>query len=99
MTRTMFGRRTILGGMAGMAALSGRRSWGAAAPSLPSSPVSINVIAVAGQLQLTQGAMDAFAKSHGNLISQVTYSQAPAPELPGKIKAQQAAGRVDIDLV
>ena len=27
------------------------------------------------------------------------FRQAPAPELPGKIKAQQDAGRVDIDLV
>ena len=29
----------------------------------------------------------------------MTFTKAPAPELPGKIKAMQAAGRVDIDLV
>ena len=29
----------------------------------------------------------------------MTYSKATAPELAGKIKAQQDAGRVDIDLV
>ncbi len=32
-------------------------------------------------------------------MSRITYTQAPAPELPGKIKAQQDANRVDIDLV
>ncbi len=29
----------------------------------------------------------------------VNFTKAPAPELPGKIKAQQDADRVDIDLV
>jgi putative spermidine/putrescine transport system substrate-binding protein len=33
------------------------------------------------------------------VISKVTYSKAPAPDLVGKIKAQQGAGRVDIGLV
>ena len=69
------------------------------APALPSAPVALNVIDVAGQLQLTQGAMEAFAKANPKLVSKIAFSQAPAPELPGKLKAQQAAGRVDIDLV
>jgi putative spermidine/putrescine transport system substrate-binding protein len=68
-------------------------------PPLPAAPVELNVIDVAGQLQLTQGAIDAFVKANPKLISKVSYSAAPAPELPGKIKAQQAAGTVDIDLV
>ena len=32
-------------------------------------------------------------------MSSITFGKAPAPELPGKLKAQQDAGRVDIDLV
>jgi putative spermidine/putrescine transport system substrate-binding protein len=32
-------------------------------------------------------------------VSHITYSLAPSPELPSKLKAQQASGRVDIDLV
>jgi putative spermidine/putrescine transport system substrate-binding protein len=84
--------------MAGVAAL-GARAQAATVPPLPSSPVALNVIDVAGQLQLTQGAMDAFAKANPKLVSKISFSQAPAPELPGKLKAQQAAGRVDIDLV
>jgi putative spermidine/putrescine transport system substrate-binding protein len=85
--------------MAGLTALGVVRAHAASAPPLPSSPVSLNVVDVAGQLQLTQGAMDAFAKANPKLVSKITYSQAPAPELPGKIKAQQAANSVDIDLV
>ena len=99
MTTTKVDRRTLLGGMAGLTALGTIRAHAASAPPLPSSPVSLNVVDVAGQLQLTQGAMDAFAKTNPKLVSKITYSQAPAPELPGKIKAQQAANSVDIDLV
>jgi putative spermidine/putrescine transport system substrate-binding protein len=32
-------------------------------------------------------------------VSKFNFTKAPAPELPGKIKAQQDANRVDIDLV
>jgi len=76
-----------------------RGAHGAATPPLPVSPVALNVIDVAGQLQLTQRAMEEYAKANPKLVSKIAFSQAPAPELPGKIKAQQAAGRVDIDLV
>jgi putative spermidine/putrescine transport system substrate-binding protein len=94
-------RRALLGGIAGAAALraGAPRAGAAAPPPLPTSPIQLNVVDVAGQLQLTQGAIDAFVKANPKLISKVAYSQAPAPELPGKLKAQQAAGRVDIDLV
>ena len=99
MNRIVTSRRTILGGAASLAALGVGRAHAAAAPPLPTSPVSLNVIDVAGQLQLTQAAMQAYAKAHPHLVSNIAFSQAPAPELPGKIKAQQDAGSVDIDLV
>lgn len=71
----------------------------AQAPKLPTSPVALNVIDVAGNLALTQPIFDNFAKAHPELVSRFTFNKAPAPELPGKIKAQQRASRVDIDLV
>jgi putative spermidine/putrescine transport system substrate-binding protein len=93
-------RRAVIAGAAGLAAFGATRgARAAAAPPMPSSPVALNVIDVAGQLQLTQGAMEAYAKANPKLVSKISFSQAPAPELPGKIKAQQDAGRVDIDLV
>jgi putative spermidine/putrescine transport system substrate-binding protein len=89
-------RRMVLGGLAASAGITGSR---AAAPALPRQAVTLNVVDVAGQLQLTQQAMDTFAGANRQLVSHIAYSQAPAPELPGKLKAQQDAGRVDIDLV
>src|ERR1019366_9991268 len=99
MHSTMTTRRTLIGGAAGLAALGARGAFAATAPAMPASPVSLNVIDVAGQLQLTQGAMEAYAKANPKLVSKISFSAAPAPELPGKLKAQQDAGWVDIDLV
>jgi putative spermidine/putrescine transport system substrate-binding protein len=71
----------------------------AQAPALPKSAQTINIIDVAGNLALTQKAMEKYRAEHGQLVSRFTFTKAPAPELAGKIKAQQGAGRVDIDLV
>jgi len=68
-------------------------------PDKPGKPVTLNILDVAGNLQLTQGMIDDFVKQHPDVISKVTYSKAPSPDLVGKIKAQQGAGRVDIGLV
>jgi putative spermidine/putrescine transport system substrate-binding protein len=62
-------------------------------------PVTLNIVDVAGNLALTQDAIDLYVKKHPEAISKVTYTKAPAPELPGKLKAMQGAGRSDIDLV
>ena len=62
-------------------------------------PVTINIVDVAGDLQLTQKGFEAFKAKYPNLVANMTFTNAPAPQLPGKIKAMQAAGRSDIDLV
>ena len=68
-------------------------------PKLPTSPVSLNIVDVAGNLALTQSAIETYRDSHPKLVSKITFTQASAPELPGKLKAMQGAGRSDIDLV
>src|SRR3954464_4900209 len=68
-------------------------------PDKPSKAVTLNILDVAGDLQLTQGMIDEFVDRNKDQIAKVTYSKATAPELVGKVKAQQNAGRVDIDLV
>jgi len=62
-------------------------------------PVSLNIVDVAGNLALTKSGFEAFKSKYPDLVSNITYTNAPAPQLPGKIKAMQAAGRSDIDLV
>jgi putative spermidine/putrescine transport system substrate-binding protein len=91
-------RRTFVGGLAGatsLAAFSAR----AAAPALPKSPVVITIVDVAGNLALTQKAFEAYRAAKPQLVSRFVYSKAPAPELPPKLKAEQQAGHLDIDLV
>ncbi len=62
-------------------------------------PVTLNIVDVAGNLALTQDAIELFQKKHPELISKINFTKAPAPELPGKLKAMQGAGRSDIDMV
>jgi putative spermidine/putrescine transport system substrate-binding protein len=77
----------------------GALSAGAQAPALPKSPVTINISDPAGDLALTQAAIDEYQKKNPQLLSKVSIVRATAPELPGKLKAMQGAGRSDIDLV
>jgi putative spermidine/putrescine transport system substrate-binding protein len=65
----------------------------------PKEPLTISVIDVAGDLQVSQPAIENFRKAHPDLISRFVFTKATAPELAGKLKAQQDAGRVDIDFV
>src|SRR4029079_19037703 len=88
-------RRAVVGGLAASTAIN-FKAFGQNL-TLPSSPVSLNFVDVAGNLALTQKAIEAYRDKNQKLVSRVTFSKAPAPELPGKIKAQQDAGRVDID--
>src|SRR3954451_15047247 len=98
----MIGRRSVTTGLkAGVlfAALAlAIPAWGQA-PALSSPPQTINIIDVAGNLALTQKAIEKYRADHAKTVSRITFIKAPAPELAGKIKAQQNAGRVDIDLV
>jgi putative spermidine/putrescine transport system substrate-binding protein len=98
MTDLKITRRTFVGGAAGAAGLA---AVGARAQTLalPTSPVTLSIVDVAGNLALTQKAIENYRKAKPNLVSRITFTKAPAPELPGKIKAQQDANRVDIDMV
>lgn len=95
------GRRNVMIGMAGTLAAAPLMRAFAADPlaPLPKSPVTLNVIDIAGNLALTQQALEKYRKDKPNLVSRITFTKAPAPELAGKLKAQQQAGRTDIDLV
>jgi putative spermidine/putrescine transport system substrate-binding protein len=100
--------RTTIGiGVASLFLLAacGAPSAGPAAPTYssvpekPSAPVELNVLDVAGNLQLTQGMIDEFAAANPDVVSKVNYSKATAPDMPGKLKAEQNAGRSQTHLV
>lgn len=94
MSRRMFLQAT--GGIAGLA-VGGTPVFAALAK--PASPVTLNIVDVAGNLALTQKAIENYRKAKPDWVSRIIFSKAPAPELPGKLKAQQDANRVDIDMV
>jgi len=83
----------------GVAALLAGAPVAIAQVPAPASPLTINVVDVAGDLALTQGAIEAYQQKNPKLVAKVNFTKAPAPELPAKLKAMQAAGRSDIDLV
>jgi putative spermidine/putrescine transport system substrate-binding protein len=68
-------------------------------PDLPKSAIELNIIDVAGGQQLAQGMFDDYKAARPNLVSKITITTAPAPELPAKIKAQQQGGNVQFDIV
>jgi putative spermidine/putrescine transport system substrate-binding protein len=106
-------RRTLLSGLAAGAAAvpvlaacgapsSPASSAGAVPTALaqtPSKPVTLNILDVAGNLQLTKPAIEAFKASHPEIISAFTTSTGTAPDLAPKVQAQQQAGNVQIQLV
>jgi putative spermidine/putrescine transport system substrate-binding protein len=99
MTEFKITRRTFVGGAAGAASLAAFGARAQSALKLPSSPVTLSIVDVAGNLALTQRAIENYRKAKPNVVSRITFTKAPSPELPGKIKAQQDANRVDIDVV
>ena len=68
-------------------------------PDKPAKPVTLDILDVAGDLQLTQKAIDEFVEKNPDIVAKVSYEKATAPEMAGKVKAQQDAGRVRINLV
>lgn len=110
---TRVDRRTLLLGLtagaaapAALAACSAPSSATASASAppaklaaTPSAPVTLNILDVAGNLQLTKGMIEAFKSGHPEIVSSVTYSIGSAPQLASKIQAQQQAGNVQIHLV
>ncbi len=92
-------RRHFMGGVAGLTTFGALGGRVFAEAQKPASPLEITVVDVAGNLALTQAAFDAYAAAKPDFVSRFVYTKAPSPELPAKIQAQQAAGRVDLDLV
>ena len=91
-------RRDVLAGLSGAALAGATRSFGTG-EARAAGPVTLNIIDVAGNLQLTQEGIEKFRALNPGLVARITFSRAPSPELPAKLKAMQTAGRVDIDLV
>jgi ABC-type uncharacterized transport system YnjBCD substrate-binding protein len=74
-------------------------SSGASGVTKPSHPVTLNILDIAGNLQLTQGMIDNFVKANPDVVSHVNYTKATAPELAGKLEAEEQGGNAQTSLV
>jgi putative spermidine/putrescine transport system substrate-binding protein len=87
---------TAASGAATTAAAAGA---GKAIPPFAGKPVNLQIIDVAGNLQLTKPMIENYKKANPDKVGTIDYLTATAPELAGKVKAQQDAGKLDIALV
>ncbi|MDQ6618319.1 MAG: extracellular solute-binding protein [Pseudomonadota bacterium] len=67
--------------------------------AVPANAQTINVVDVGGALALLQDAIEGYRTKNPKVVAKFNFTKAPAPELPGKLKAMQGANRSDIDLV
>jgi putative spermidine/putrescine transport system substrate-binding protein len=95
----MISRRAVIGGIGAAAAGVALPDMARAALPLPKNPVELTIVDVAGNLALTQKAIQSYRRAKPGVVSRFAFTKAPAPELPAKISAQQQAGSMDIDLV
>jgi putative spermidine/putrescine transport system substrate-binding protein len=86
--------RLLAGAVAGFVALSLSGK-----PALAAEPIVLSIIDTGGDLASTQIIIENYKKANPDKVKEIRIQRAPAPELPAKIKAQQDAGRLDINLV
>jgi len=68
-------------------------------PASAQQPITISIIDNGGDLASTGVIIENYKKANPNKVKEIKISRGPAPETPAKIKAQQDAGRADINLV
>ena len=110
--RSEISRRSLVGGIAVTAAAApvlaacgapaGKAATVTPPPTVaatPSKPVTLNILDVAGNLQLTQPAIDAFVTAHPEVVSAINHTTGTAPQLASKLQAEQQGGNVQTHLV
>jgi putative spermidine/putrescine transport system substrate-binding protein len=68
-------------------------------PAKPSSPVTLDILDVAGAQKEVGDMVTDYAKKHPDIISSVTWETGGAPDLVGTIKPQVDSGDLQVDLV
>ncbi|MFA5028485.1 MAG: extracellular solute-binding protein [Candidatus Methylomirabilota bacterium] len=70
-------------------------------PGAPAAqqPITLSIIDNGGDYASTGVIIENYKKAFPNKVKEIKLQRGPAPETPAKIKAQQDAGRADINLV
>lgn len=87
--------------LAGCSAPTQRTASGPTGSSLPtpSAPITLHILDVSGDLSGNKPLIQNFVKANPKLVKSVQYETGSASDVVGKLQAQQAANRVDIDLI
>jgi putative spermidine/putrescine transport system substrate-binding protein len=85
--------RLLAGAVAGFATFS------SGGPASAAEPIVLSIVDTGGDLASTQVIIENYKKANPDKVKEIRIQRAAAPELPAKIKAQQDAGRLDINLV
>ncbi len=67
--------------------------------ALPSSPVTLNLVDVAGDMQVAQPMIEDYIKAHPDRVKKVNFDTGDATQIVSKLKAQQSAGKTQIDIL
>src|ERR1700730_8454851 len=67
--------------------------------AIAADPITLSIIDTGGDLASVQVIIENYKKANPQKVKEIRIQRAPAPELPAKIKAQQDAGRLDINLI
>ena len=70
-----------------------------AALKLPKSSVTLNLVDVAGDLAVVQPMIENYMRRYPNRLAAVNFETGDATEVAGKLKAQQTAGKLQIELL
>lgn len=73
-------------------------AWGVVS-ARAAEPVAIKIIDCGGDLSSTRKIIENYKAANPDKVKSVGFLKAPSPEVPTKIKVQQDAGRVDINLI
>jgi putative spermidine/putrescine transport system substrate-binding protein len=72
---------------------------GAPLPASAQQPITISILDNGGDFASTGVIIENYKKAFPNKVKEIKLQRGPAPETPAKIKAQQDAGRADINLI
>lgn len=72
---------------------------GAPRPASAQQPITISILDNGGDFASTGVIIENYKKAFPNKVKEIKLQRGPAPETPAKIKAQQDAGRADINLI
>ncbi len=65
-----------------------------------SQPVSLQIVDAGGYMSMAKPMIESYRKAHPDKVSSITYlPRVQAPDLPGRIKTEQAAGKVQTSLI